>query len=82
MRGRLDSGDVDEAEDDIVGIIYDCYLHVSQAVPDVPEGIAPIGDGKTVCPEKTSPAYDLYGIRINPDTPKGIITQQGKKTIR
>ena len=55
---------------------------MSQAVPDVPEGIAPIGDGKTVCPEKTSPAYDLNGIRINPDTAKGIIIQQGKKTIR
>lgn len=82
MRWRLDSGDMDEADDEIVGIIYDCYLHVSQAVPDVPEGIAPIGDGKTVCPEKTSPAYDLNGIRVNPDTAKGIIIQQGKKTIR
>lgn len=77
MRVRLTDNELEGAEEDVHGQIYDFMMYVT---PKKVEGIDDVTlAGKA---ERQTPPYNLEGKRIKIENHKGVYIQNGRKFIK
>lgn len=79
LRVRLNDNGLEEADDEVHGMVYDFFVFVMDSAPAT--GITPpvttVTDG-----DKNGAAYALDGRRVRLDSYKGVYVQNGRKRIK
>lgn len=79
LRIRISDDGLEDADDEIHGIIYDFPIYVKSQTSTTPSNITnPIASTSTV----SLPTYNIEGKRIRKDKHKGFFIERGKKKIK